>query len=171
MSRLITLLAAVGTLTLASCGGDDFKKVTPVSGRVTVDGQPAADCMVYLYRTFDDDRPHRVSPLAVCAADGSFKVTSYLTDDGAPPGEYVIGFEWRERSGVLGNQYDGADRLGGAYANKDLKAATPPFRFQVGTAPLALPAFELKTPPDARRKNDERAAKKGKSPAMMGGDK
>ena len=171
MPRLLTLLAAVAALTFASCGGDDFKKVTPVSGRVTVDGQPAADCMVYLYRTFDDDHPHRVSPLAVCAADGSFKVTSYLTDDGAPEGEYVVGVEWRERSGVLGNQYDGADRLGGEYAERDAKKAKPGQVIVVGKAPLVLPPFELKMSAEAKRKNAERAAKKAKQPGLMGGDK
>jgi hypothetical protein len=158
-------LAALALLLLASCGGDEFPPVTPVSGRVLVDGQPAADCMVFFYRTFDDARPHRVSPLAVTGPDGRFKVTSYLTDDGAPPGEYAVGVEWRERSGVLGHQFDGPDRLGGAYANKDIKAAVAPFRVTVGKEPLVLPDFDLKTPPDAKRKN---SARKGKAPALGG---
>ena len=158
------------TILLTSCSKDEFKKVFPVSGQVLVDGQPAADCHVYLYRTFDDDHPHRVSPLALTGPDGKFKVTSYITDDGAPDGEYIIGIEWKERSGIMGNNYDGADQLGGAYANKEANKTKPGFVINVGKEPLMLPPFELKMSPEAKKKNDERKAKKAQRPGI-GGDK
>src|SRR2546423_11376884 len=86
---------AAAALGLASCAKDDFHKVYPVSGRVLVDGQPAADCLVFLHRTFDDDHPRRVSPYGATDQAGAFRINSYSVGDGAPEGEYVVTLEWR----------------------------------------------------------------------------
>jgi hypothetical protein len=160
-------LAALAALALASCGKPDFHKVYPVKGKILVDGLPAAECLIYLNRTFDDDHPRRVTPYALTDADGEFQITSYVKGDGAPEGEYVVTVEWRERSGLLKNNFEGIDRLGGAYAKAEGNKARPGFVIRVGRGPQELPPFELAQPPEARRKHEE--WKKRPRPALGGG--
>lgn len=163
--------AVAAALLAASCSKDNFHPVYPVSGRVLVDGEPAADCLVFLHRTFDDDHPRRVSPYGTTDATGVFKINSYSVGDGAPAGEYVVTLEWRERSGLLGQNHDGPDKLGGAYANKETNRTKPGFVITVEKGPLDLPPFEIKLTPEARRKADEIRKKSQAKAGMMGGDR
>jgi hypothetical protein len=135
-----------------------------------VDGQPAADCLVWLHRTFDDDHPRRVSPFGATDQTGAFQINSYSVGDGAPEGEYIVTLEWRERSGILNQNHDGPDKLDGAYANKDVNKGKPGFVIKVGKEPLVLPPFEIKLSPEARKKADE-IRKRAKAKGMMGGDR
>lgn len=151
-SMIVALMFGVFAI---GCSDDKFHKVFPVSGRILVNGQPADDCLIYLHRTFDDDHPRRVMPYAVSNAAGEYKITSYITDDGAPQGEYIVTIEWRERSGVMNNNYEGIDRLDGAYAKPEITKSMPGFKVQVGKQPLVLPDFELKQSPEAKRKHEE----------------
>jgi hypothetical protein len=86
-------LAALLVLTAAGCSrsGSD---VTPVSGRVTVDGKPAAGAVV----TFHPLTPtaDAARPTARADEDGRFRLTTRAESDGAPPGEYRVTVAWRE---------------------------------------------------------------------------
>jgi hypothetical protein len=157
---------------VVSCGGDGTHKVYPVKGKVLVDGSPAKDCMVLLNRTFDDTSEKKVAPYGLTDDNGEFQVSSYVTGDGAPEGEYVITIEWRERTGLLKNNFDGPDRLGGEYANKEQNKSKPGFVVKVGREPLQLPPFELKQSAAAKRKADEysKKAKQGGG-LILGGDR
>ena len=159
------LALASAVLVLAGCGKSEFHKVYPVTGKILVDGQPAAACLIYLNRTFDDDHPRRVTPYAVTEANGEFQITSYITNDGAPEGEYVVTIEWRERSGLLKNNFEGIDRLDGAYAKVSNNKALPGFVIKVGREPLELPAFNLAQSAEAKRKHE---AWKKRKPAPLG---
>jgi hypothetical protein len=147
--------AALAAFVLVSCGSSDFQKVFPVKGKILVDGEPAAECLIYLNRNFDTDHPRPVTPYALTEANGEFQITSYITSDGAPEGEYVITIEWRERSGLLNNNFEGIDRLGGAYANIGTNKAQNGFLVQVGRAPLDLPPFQLTQSAEAKRKHED----------------
>ena len=138
--RSLRGLVAAALLTLPACGGSDFHKVYPVTGKILVNGQPAGDCLIYLNRTFDDDHPRRVTPYALTNENGEFQITSYITNDGAPEGEYVVTIEWRDRVG-MSQALDGPDQLGGAYAKADKTKALKGFVVQVGKQPLELPPF------------------------------
>jgi hypothetical protein len=166
--RGLRAVIAVTLLILASCGKSQFHKVYPVKGKVLVNGKPAFECMVHLNRTFDDDHPRRVSPYALTDEKGEFQVTSYITHDGAPEGEYVVTIEWRERSGLLKNNFEGIDRLDGAYAKVEKTKTLPGFVIKVGRAPLELPPFELTQSAEAKRKHEEW---KKRGQRLLGGDK
>ncbi|MCI0463581.1 MAG: hypothetical protein L0Z62_42135 [Gemmataceae bacterium] len=164
----LRVVVALLALTLVSCGGPDFHKVYPVKGKVLVNGQPAGDCLIYLNRTFDDNHPRRVTPYAVTDENGAFQITSYITQDGAPEGEYVVTIEWRERSGLLKNNYEGIDRLDGAYAKVEKTKPRPEFVVKVGRQPLELPPFNLTQSAEAKRKHE--AWKKRGQPGLGGGN-
>ena len=160
-------VVAVTVLGLAACGGSDFHKVYPVKGTILVNGRPANDCLIYLNRTFDDNHPRRVTPYALTGENGEFQITSYITNDGAPEGEYVVTIEWRERSGVLNNNFEGIDRLDGAYAKVESTKSRPGFVVKVGRQAQELPPFNLTQTAEAKRKHEE--WKKRSRPAMGGG--
>lgn len=79
---------AVVLLALASsgCGGDSEKKLKtyPVQGTVKFsDGSPLGRGMIF----FEGERLQSKGALN---ADGTFKLSTYATDDGAPAGNYKI---------------------------------------------------------------------------------
>jgi hypothetical protein len=127
-------------LAVTACS-DGRKKVYPVRGTILVDGKPAPDCFIMFHPPEDGD-PKRVMPFAQADADGRFAMCSYVQGDGAPVGEYIVTFEWKERSGLLKNNFEGPDRLKGRYS----EAKKSPFRVTVEPKPQELKPFELKKP-------------------------
>ena len=67
------------------------------------------------------------TPQAVTDTNGEFHLTSYNADDGAPDGDYVVTIEWRERTGLMKQDFEGPDRLGGAYAKMEKTKSMPGF--------------------------------------------
>src|SRR5262249_26197607 len=68
-------------------------KVHPVQGRIVVAGKPAARALV----TFHPENPARekaIHPSAEVDADGSFRLTSFRSGDGAPEGQYRVSVVW-----------------------------------------------------------------------------
>ena len=136
--RAATTLALVALLLVVTACGDGRKKVYPVHGLIRVDGKPASECIV-MFHPADNDDPKRVMPFGQADAEGRFVICSYVNGDGAPTGEYVVTFEWRERSGLLKNNFEGPDRLKGRYY--DPKKSN--FRVTVEKKKHELPPFEL----------------------------
>jgi hypothetical protein len=133
------LALAALTVTVTACS-DGRKKVYPVRGVIRVDGKPAAECIIMFHPPAIED-PKRVMPFGQADADGKFAICSYVSGDGAPEGEYIVTFEWRERSGLMKQNFDGPDRLKGKYS--DPKKSE--FRVKVEKQPMDLPPFELKS--------------------------
>jgi hypothetical protein len=132
---------ALAAVLLAAAGcGDGRKACYPVRGMILVDGKPAPDAIVTLIPV-DESDGNPVRPVGIADATGAFTLSSYVSGDGAPACEYVVIFEWRERSGILKNNFDGRDRLSGKYA--DAKKSS--FRVTVEKRPQELPPYELKS--------------------------
>jgi hypothetical protein len=116
--RLAILLAG---LAAAGCGGDGRPARYPASGKVTVNGQPAAGALV-VFHPKAADRANDPKPFATAADDGTFKLTTHDPDDGAPAGEYGVTVVWnvkaKESKISIG---DGGgplvDKLGGRYGD------------------------------------------------------
>jgi hypothetical protein len=128
-------LALVGVL-LPACG-KRRKTCYPVRGRVLVNGKPAKD-LVVLFNPKEEEA-ERLAPNAQTDANGEFQLSTYVEQDGAPAGDYLVTFTWRERSGLLKNQFDGPDRLKGRYG--DPKKAL--FPVTIEKRPTELPEFRL----------------------------
>jgi hypothetical protein len=152
----LRLTVALAAIALASCGGGrNFPKVYPVKGKILVNGQPAHDCQIFLSRTSAESLAVPATPQAVTDKNGEFQITSYHSNDGAPEGEYVVTIEWRERSGIMKQEFEGVDLLGGAYAKVEKTRSLPGFVVKVERQPLELPPFELTQSAEAKRKAEE----------------
>jgi hypothetical protein len=81
-------------VTALGCGKADKNRVAvqPVQGTIQFRGQPAAGAFVSLSpKNPIEGVP---APRATVGADGSFTVTTYDGNDGAPEGDYVLTVQW-----------------------------------------------------------------------------
>jgi hypothetical protein len=139
-ARIVTRIAlaslAVG---VASCGKADGRKPTfPVTGKVLLpDGKPAEHATVVLHPV-GEHGPDLPKPRGKVAADGSFTLTTYDADDGAPAGEYRVTVElWR----TTGKGDEGpTNRLNPKYARADGSGLTA----TVNPGPTELDPIALK---------------------------
>lgn len=139
-ARPVVLFAAAAFA--VGCGGGR-KACYPVTGTVIVDTKPAPDALVQFHShdPADHDGPNRVLATAMTDEAGKFRLSTYAAADGVPAGEYTVTVTWRERSGLLKNQFDGPDRLKGRFALKEKSE----LRATVGRGPTELPPFQLST--------------------------
>lgn len=81
--RAFYVLAWPLVVALAGCG-PNLPRCFPVSGTVTVDGQPVAGGTITFYPEAGR------SAMGKIEADGSYKLTTFRDDDGALPGRHAV---------------------------------------------------------------------------------
>ena len=135
---ILPLLLVCFSLTLTGCGKKKLSTY-PVSGEVFVDGKPAVGAEVIFYPV--NDPTPQAYPAATVGTDGSFHVTTYSMNDGAPPGDYTITIVWAETKKEPGEDpIVGPDKLKGQYSTptrSTLKAT-------IQKAKTQLPRYDLK---------------------------
>jgi hypothetical protein len=67
----------------------------PVGGKVHFEGNPVPGALVTFYLMTGVRKPQRVAD-GLVEADGSFTVSSYVPNDGAPAGEHAVTVVWRK---------------------------------------------------------------------------
>ena len=82
---LMAALLAVPVMLGRGGGGADRPTTFPVSGTVTMNGQPVADANLNFQRT-DGTR----GAVGVTDAQGRYELTTFTAGDGALPGEYRV---------------------------------------------------------------------------------
>jgi hypothetical protein len=132
MSLLPTLIAVSGC-------AEPQVPVFPVSGKVTYQGKPPAGALIVLHAQNVDDTSG-VAPSGVVKNDGSFAITVYEPDDGAPPGEYVATIQWRKMVNGPGGSGAGPNVFPTTYANPK----TSPIKVTVGNGPVEVPPITIK---------------------------
>lgn len=137
--RLFLASCALTGLGLASCGKGDGRKPTfPVNGKVVLpDGKPAQHATV-VFHPVGEAGPDVVKPRGKVASDGTFKLTTYDGDDGAPAGEYQVTVELWLSNGK--GDESPTNRLPIKYAQPDKSGLVA----TVNAGPTELKAFELK---------------------------
>lgn len=87
--------AALAAIALVGCGEakPERVKVFPVKGTVTFKGEQMPGALVAFHpkTPLGEGVPN---PRASVAKDGTFTVSTYDGNDGAPAGEYVLTFQW-----------------------------------------------------------------------------
>lgn len=87
--QLLALTALMSVM--AGCQKEVQVPAHPVRGSVVYKGKPAAGVVVVLRPVAGQAaRPSS----GTTAADGSFRITTFTPDDGAPAGEYVVTLTW-----------------------------------------------------------------------------
>jgi hypothetical protein len=117
-----------------SCSG--HKRVYPVSGKVLMDGKPAANAQVALHPL--DEKAERVLPQGQAGPDGTFRLTSYRFEDGAPPGRYAVTVFW----GVPSKWGDTYEKI--LVPGRYLKPETSGLTVDIPAQATELPPLELK---------------------------
>lgn len=87
------VLAVLGILPGIGCGKANSRvPVHPAQGAIQFRGQPAHGAFVSLHpKNAIEGVPH---PRATVSQDGTFAVTTYDGNDGAPEGDYVLTVQW-----------------------------------------------------------------------------
>jgi hypothetical protein len=121
---LVRLLLAPLILVAVGCGGEKRKSVYPVHGKVLVAGKPAARALV-VFHPLDDPDPNARCSTAEVAEDGTFTLSTYSAEDGAPAGKYAVTVVWPEATSTIGGDADmGKDKLGSRYSNAKTSGLT-----------------------------------------------
>lgn len=150
MNRLREPFLAVVVL-VVGCVGEERLPLSPVSGRVLVDGQPAAGVQVRLVPADRPDDPDALRPFAATGDDGSFRLGTYAMEDGAPAGRFKAIIIW-----PLPLPRDSSDQLGGRYSDPARSA----WDVTVIAGANELPPFEATKPAGhAPRRGPSRSSK------------
>jgi hypothetical protein len=98
INRIPTPIAYLGLLVVfAGCGGTTYTDppvlpVSPVSGSIKFGGEAPAGATVSLIPTKRTEEG--ITSSGVVKADGTFKISTYGQEDGAPVGDYVVLVQW-----------------------------------------------------------------------------
>jgi hypothetical protein len=97
-------------------GDTDYhlKPTHPARGKVVFNGKPVAGAYVVFQSTAREPRPPRAD--ALTGRDGSFTLSTYVANDGAPAGAYAVTVEWR-RPLFTAEGRPGPNRLPARYAS------------------------------------------------------
>lgn len=126
---------------VVGCGkGGDGPPVYPVTGKVLVDGKPAAKAEITFYPLAAAPKASP-QPIATVEADGTFRPSTQLANDGAPAGEYAISIVWRKVTVVQGEEISGDDLLKGRFSDPKRSG----LRVTVKEGDNTLNPFELRT--------------------------
>ncbi len=128
LHRVALVLVVSG---LVGCGREDHPTTFPVRGQVFVHAKPAVGAVVILH-PFGVDAASQATawpagyPRGYVGEDGSFMVSAFDDEDGAPAGEYTLLVHWpmhvADAAGdAVGPDSDHGpqDRLGGRYLRPD----------------------------------------------------
>ncbi len=124
--RTFAFCAAL-SISLAGCGSSatgDRLPVFPATGRLVFDGRPVTGAYIVLHPKTAGEGRSIPRPHAVAAADGSFTLTSYESNDGAPAGDYAVTVELRKLAQHGGDIAAGPNTLPSRYEKPD---TTPVF--------------------------------------------
>jgi hypothetical protein len=110
----------------------------PDAGRSDRRRQASGGARLFFHPVASVADPKALRPFAVAADDGTFRLTTYMAEDGAPAGEYVVTVTWPVKAGA--DEEASSDRLKYAYA--DPKKS--PLRATVTTGGNALDPIRLK---------------------------
>lgn len=136
----LSFLTLVAVVAVTGCEKPPEPRVPvyPVRGKVLVGGKPVAGIMIVLHAA-DGSQPAPAKPNAKTTADGTFQLSTYDPQDGAPAGEYAVTMFWFKNT----PDDDGsADRFKGKYGNPK----HPIQKVTIAAGPNELPVIQVAAP-------------------------
>lgn len=133
-------VSLLGTLVIVGCSGpqDARLPVFPVKGSVSVAGEIPDGALVVLYPTGQPTNEIRAS--GKVKADGSFSLSTYEADDGAPAGDYVATIQWNKLVKTAQGYSAGPNVISKNYSDP----ASSVWKVKVAEAPNELPPIVIK---------------------------
>jgi len=126
---------------LTGCGGDtsnELSPVYPVKGKIVVGGRPAAGVHVFLVPVGGTTPSNAaMNPHGTTDTNGSFAITTYAENDGAPEGSYQVLLNWPPVT-KDGEESDDSERFFGWHDMYHSKLTA-----KVKTGSNELPTFNL----------------------------
>jgi hypothetical protein len=110
------VLVAGLVLGISSCSRGDRKVVYPVRGQGFFKGKPAEGAQVTLV-PLDDNDTQTPRPGAQVRKNGSFRLSTYASYDGAPAGRYAVTILYRSPERKVDDENRGPDLLRGKYSD------------------------------------------------------
>jgi hypothetical protein len=138
---MLAMIVLTAPLITAGCGKADSDRipVVPVDGTVTFDGKPLPGAMIVLHPK-NGGTNSTLAPRAQVEKDGSFRFTTYVTGDGAPPGEYVATISWYKLVNQAGDVKAGPNVLPPKYSNPQIS----PWQIRIAEGPTRLSPVQLR---------------------------
>ena len=128
-------------LMVAGCSGNgDRVAVYPVKGTLMINGEAPEGALIVLHPVQAPaavGEPASVevpTPSARVKKDGSFQVTTYEAEDGAPKGQYVAAIQWNKLVKRGGDYAPGPNAAPKAYGSRD----TSPWKITVDESATEL---------------------------------
>jgi hypothetical protein len=141
--RYISLPLLLALLSLSGCGESDPPKVQvfPVAGKVKLaSGEVPVGARIVLHAvTRSEAIPAGISPTGTVKKDGTFKISVYGEEDGAPPGEYKATVEWFKPVVTKEESFQGPNVLPANYSDP----ARTPVSVTVQAGPTEVPPIEI----------------------------
>ncbi len=126
-SRIATYLLTASLLVAIGCGKTQDPNrlpVFPTAGKVTFQGKPASGALVVLHPKVETPENQSVRPRAYVKEDGSFELSSYESNDGAPLGDYAVVLVWpKSIKGPDGSSGPGPNVLPPKYSRPETSPA------------------------------------------------
>lgn len=133
------MLLSTGILFVCTaCSDKDYVEVPvyAVQGKLTAKGEPAYGAYISLHPTEDVGLKKGNKPFARVEKDGTFQLTTYDSNDGAPAGNFVATVYWPQDPEARGFS---PDRLKGKYS----KPETSKLRVTIEPGTNQLQAWDL----------------------------
>src|SRR4051812_42032263 len=93
--RICALAAWLSCLAFAGCRESWQADTYPASGRVSINGEPPTGVLVQLFPTGKEAPDGRNSrPWGLVKEDGTFVLSTYNGESGAPSGDYMVTMTW-----------------------------------------------------------------------------
>jgi hypothetical protein len=134
MTKRLFCSAALALVCISCSNG-----LSPVSGKVVYQGQPAAGAAVFFKRQGGDPMNEHMI-MGLVQEDGSFTLVCGAQGTGALPGDYDVLIEWKQGPNRgKGRTRTLPDKLKGRYADPN----RPRFHATIKPGTNMLPPFEL----------------------------
>jgi hypothetical protein len=135
-------LFVLGALSLSHAGCSDLRPkdarpVFAVNGTLTLQNKPMNGALITFHSASS-----QLTAQGSADANGKYSLTTYLSDDGAPEGEYVVTIYWPEENAKPTDDPDPPlppDRLKEAYAHPKTTKLKATVRNQPNTIDFPLP--------------------------------
>jgi hypothetical protein len=87
----LSALASAAVIGVAGCGGSSRPQTIPISGLITIDGQPPGEGGKLFFTPTKAADGYALRPASGSfSAQGTYRVMSWAPDDGLVPGHYTV---------------------------------------------------------------------------------